>query len=1033
MAGNTPNKTEFLRRLSTSARKRDFEFAVSQWEQRVINGYDEVDEDPEHGQHDVAGVSRDRANRDGDPPRGPGTLSTDIQTLDSRPSDKSMAVDVDVRPPKRKRNGETTVHVFPATTIQPPGPETTRSTTDSLDQRHIPDLPRVVKDITSTPEREQSLFYYGTNKSPAGKATGIFSPRLVSTPEKQEAPPPVLLKERYVYGSNKRKLSSNSEERELEGQSNDLDRNMPFTIFGWSPSRKNASANSSANSTPDSSRKKSTDIKTHPQGVRLTTFSAKLKALRIENINKRSLQQNGDTDANLDNTAAPPESNTQDSLPNPEGKVIRPRDKLPTDGTIGNHSSGEEHTMSNDPLSSDNLPRRGLEPADTELGGQAHTQAYEADQHSGESCPDLTIEFANAYVTDITMGEYELPSGSSRAGPADTGAQNPRPTKFPNFEGGRGIPLLDKHDIARAEEMAARAVIAKYTPPTPKIGNFSFGGQVTAKEREAKLKALRNDFNLYINNLDATSLERDHTIAAWKRGWNEHLADSGSALVKINRQQDIEAYLKTLAEAEGDLDETTKEFLRFMNRDQIDMDEFMAQMDEEEDRSKQRYLQRNGQPSQAPGPIPNRPWPHLPCTLGWEPVKTGWVSYDGKYECIEAGAIPKFAYREEQIQEPEAPKTVWSGAMGSDDEIINEEISYKLLGLEENWKESPTGMYLGRIDDKNGDDSDTDEEDIGWSSRLLNHRLMLTCNSVNGSNVDLSYDPEELDIPTMDTNRHFAKMDCTLTLQYPNYVKTERKFNRMGEMVTISPPVRKDKIPRKSCMKPLEPDSPKNQGRPRVVARKRVKFRLTHEERSISDSFHPRQSSWSQKKQYLLRKAFRQHGLFEMLPSVRAQHTRIRGFEHYYPRFLQPPPRTQVRQTGSYGAGYILNHIARFKLGLPTLEDGRTRAKIRDSLSKLVEHRKNGLTRHRQNKYNGFLYKLPGRVFQQGRRRIRHPNYLLEQEPRLVAAFQTRTRERGAYMVYWRASKERNTDDKEDGDWVDLSDEGYVSEENSGD
>ncbi|RVD80565.1 uncharacterized protein DFL_008460 [Arthrobotrys flagrans] len=1040
MPSTTPSKSEFSRRLSTSARRREFEFAVSQWGQCVVGNHGEVAVDIEHRQQEVVGNVSNGDNEDEASHQDPRALATDIGISDGGSLRRKIGVVViDARSPKRKKDDGDNAHILTATTFPPPRPATPHPNTNTPYQRHTSGFPRIIKDVTSTPEREQALFYYGTEESPVGETTGIFSPRVTLTLNNQEIPSPVLLKERHVYVPNKRKLTGNSETQGPESQL-DPDKAMPFKTFGWSLSRKSTSAQSSANSTPESSQKRTVDRETHPQGIRLTTLSAKLKALRIENINKSFVQQNGDPDTNVDKAIAPLAQNNQDSPPKFDSDVLQSVAMEITTGGAGDGSSSVgEHTVSNKLPLPNGLPMPSLEPANTEAERIVHTLISEKDGASENSCLDLVVGLADAYATDLGVAEAELLSGSSPTSPEDMNTPDSHPTKLLNFETDRYIQLLDKHDIARAEEMAARAVITKYTLPTKKSGNFSFGEQLAAKGKKAKLKTLRDNFARYINGMDITGLEKGHTITAWKRTWNEHLLSSGAALIEINRGRDIRACFQNLVEAKGDHgDESAKEFLRLMSQGQIDMEKFMAQVDEEEARSKQRHQQRQAQDGiepasqqdQVPGSVPNRPWPNLHCTLDWKPVGEGWISHDGKYECIQAGAIPKFAYRENQaeIEAPDAPKTIWLRATSSDDEHINEDISFKILGLEDNWKASPTGMYMSRIDDD--DDSDSDQSDIGWSSRLLNHRLMLTCNSVNGSNVDLSYDPEELDIPTMDTNRHFAKMDCTLTLQYPNYVKTERKFNRMGEMVAIPPPVRKDKIPRRSCMKSLSQLRRTRRGRPIVRVEKWAKFKLMPEERDTSAKFHPRQSSWAQKKQFLLRKAFREQGLFEMLPSVRAQHTRIRGFEQYYPRFLQPPTSTQVCKTISYGAGYMLNHIARFKLGLPTLEDGKTRVKIRNALKKVIEHRKNGQSRHEQNKPYGFMYKIFNRA---QRRRIRPPNSVLDREVNLVGNFRTRGRAQGAYMVYWRVSKKRNADEKEDGDWVDLLDEEYLDEEPAGD
>ncbi|KAF3139563.1 hypothetical protein TWF703_003752 [Orbilia oligospora] len=1023
MPDTTQNQSEFLRRLSTSARRREFEFAVSQWDQNVADDYEAV-VDVEHRQRDVVGIIRNEDNEDETSTEDAREQTPDIRTSNGKNLRRKIVVDPDVRSPKRKKEGDDDARTVTATTSLSPRPATPHPKPDPPGQRHTLNFARVIKDVTATPEREQALFYYGTDESPIGETTGIFSPRSNLTLDDQDTPSPVLLKERHVYIPDQRQLIDTSETQGPGSELDELDRAMPFKIFGWSPSRKSSSVPSSTNSTPEKSKKRSIGTKAHPQGIRLTTFSAKLKALRIENITRKLIKKRSDPDMNVDKTTTSLAQNTRNSIPKLDNEAFQAK-------------------IMASPISDSGDNPCGLESINTEVERHEVEETSETDKAPEGPCLDLAIGFAEAYTTDLGVARDELLAGSSPTSPGHTDIDTlaSRRKKIQHYGAGRSIPLLDDHDLARAEEMAARAVIAKYMPPIKKIGNFSFGEEPPSKEKQAKLKALRKNFGHYINDLDATELEKYHTITAWKRNWNEHLMSPGTMPIEINQKQDIEAYLDRLIESEGDTDNgKAKEFLRLMNRDQIEVEQLMAQVDKEEILSKQRHEQRRGQgkggltsqQDEGPDSVPDRPWPRLPCTPGWKPVQKGWVSHDGRIECIEAGAIPKFAYREEQdgAEAPDAPKTIWSGVKGTDDELINEDISFKILGLEDNWKASPTGLYMaGRFDDDNN--SDSGESDIGWSSKLLNHRLMLTCNSVNGSNVDLSYDPEELDIPTMDMNRHFAKMDCTLANHYPSYVKTERKFNRMGEMVIIPPPLRKDKIPRRSCMKPLGRLRRARRGRPVARVEKWAKFKLLPEERDATDKLHPRPCGWSQKKQFLLRKAFRQNGLFEMLPSVRAQHTRIRGFEQYYPRFLQQPVGTQVRQTVSYGAGYILNHITRFKLGLPTSEDGQTRVKIRNALKKIIEHRKSGQSRYQQSTLSGYEYKIFSRVHQ--RRRVRDVDYFLPQDVNLVGSLQTRGRAQGTYMVYWRISKKRNSDRQEDGDWVDLSDEGYLDEEHAGD
>ncbi|KAK6534164.1 hypothetical protein TWF281_005499 [Arthrobotrys megalospora] len=842
---------------------------------------------------------------------------------------------------------------------------------------------------------------------------------------------------------------------------------MPFKLFGWSPSRKDgSSAESSTGSTPGPSRQQPVNMNTLPPGIRLSAFSAKLKTLRIENMKKGDAGQNADptvSGSKTNEATGAISSGHRPSLPLSDHEVVQ-SGALPafTSNTGFSTSDNGGHILSNESHIETRLPKpgsdsvngkeissgtEGLQPEPTPAPispkpSPALHLSPEVDEVSKIECPDLTIEFAGALVTNLSLPGNESSSKSFRAEPESADSKSSNQVRLPDFEAHRYIPIIDKNDIARAEEMAARAVIAKYSPGTLRTGETSPNPQSPAKINGVGVGPHQGSFARYVENIDIMSLEKDHTISAWRRGWNEHFLSSGINIVEVSRKQDVEAYFLQLAETGEDAgEESARGFLRLTKRGEVDIDEFMAQVDEEEARCKRRYQERKSRGAleedlmdyvdETLDSAPNRPWPHLPATPGWQPVKKGWRSHDGRLECIEAGIIPKFEYRDANWEEkdetgapePSKPVTIWSGARDGDDEHTNEDISFKLLGLEENWKASPTGMYMSRVDEDGG--SDSDESDIGWSSNLLNHRLMLTCNSVNGSNVDLVYDPEELDIPAMDTNRHFAKMNCTLRLQYPNYVKPERKFNRMGEMVVIPPPVRRDKITRRPCIKRLSQF--RYTRRNRIGNRKTVKFSLTHEQKEATDRLHPRQNFWVQKRDLVLKRAFREHGLIEMLPSVRAQHTRIKDFERYYPRFLQPPSGTKVRQTICYGAAYILNHIARFKLGLPTSEGGKTRTKIRTALKKVLQHRKGAQRRYDQNKPAAFKYKIFSRVIRRGR--FQHVNNVLDQDVKIVGNFRTSQRAEKKYVIYWKESVKRNSFDKEDGVWVDIPDEEYDDRE----
>ncbi|EPS35659.1 hypothetical protein H072_10913 [Dactylellina haptotyla CBS 200.50] len=351
------------------------------------------------------------------------------------------------------------------------------------------------------------------------------------------------------------------------------------------------------------------------------------------------------------------------------------------------------------------------------------------------------------------------------------------------------------------------------------------------------------------------------------------------------------------------------------------------------------------------------------------------------------GDIPGFVYLgsrwEDQVDEylamgPRPPVYWWTGVKSTDDEHINLDLSYKLLELETKWEESSSGQYLADINDSDTS-SDDSEEEISWASNLLNPRLMLTCNSVHGSNVDLTFDPEELDVPTLDFERHFAKMDCKLNHQYPNN-DTIHKFNQLGQITISKPPPRdKKKIP-KSCLKNLQPkESSKNNKDDKSTRskrnrdRKHVAFNLSEDDAGYADTFHPRGVRWCTR----VLKVFKRddqvkRGWHDVLPSVRAGFTRIKGFEKYYPRFLQPPKGTHMTQTKSKETAYFMNHIARFKLGFPPSrssgEDTYTTPSIRVTLEKILKRRERAKSRSGQGqgkdiyRYDIFTRVVSGRM-----------------------------------------------------------------------
>ncbi|KAF3930986.1 hypothetical protein ABW20_dc0100330 [Dactylellina cionopaga] len=498
-------------------------------------------------------------------------------------------------------------------------------------------------------------------------------------------------------------------------------------------------------------------------------------------------------------------------------------------------------------------------------------------------------------------------------------------------------------------------------PQKPRIGKLSLGLYPPAKINSKGANVQ------HLEELDVNSL-KGYTAFERRKALTDLFSSGASPVYGIKKKKDVARYIEVEREAGvNDVGAIQQYLQRLLLHGREDADNFMRYIDEQETlrvqlQKEKSYYDREQESSTKNSTTRSKKskrWNPFSTTPGWSPVKVGWKSHDEKLICVKEGTIPKFRYCKERNEDERkraqpTPQIIWSGIQSYDDEHINHDIACKMLGLDESWKETPTGMFADNWS-SDEDDSFLGEQDIDWSSKLLNNRLMLTCNSVHGSNVDLTFDPEELDVPTLDFERKFAKMECTLDHQYPNYVQPVRMFNQLGEMVIIPPPQRKEKVPRKTCLKngqqwrytrKRRADKKKN--------KKNVRFNLTHEEEQLSEKSHPRPNWWCRQKNKEIRvEAQCEFGWFEMLPSVRGKLTRVKGFEECYPPFLQPPTDSCLTETASHPTAYFLNHIARFKM--PTLLPGKGKMgkSIRKALREVLQRRGNG-----EDSDDRFEYKL---------------------------------------------------------------------------
>ncbi|KAJ6256510.1 hypothetical protein Dda_8372 [Drechslerella dactyloides] len=626
--------------------------------------------------------------------------------------------------------------------------------------------------------------------------------------------------------------------------------------------------------------------------------------------------------------------------------------------------------------------------------------------------------YADAMMQHIGVARPHSPSASSVS----------LSQKIPDLEAYRHIPLLDYHGIALAEDAAARCLLQV----RPKIGRLSMGMN-PPKQNLSKLRVL---FGEHVDKLDEEELNT-YTMSQRRTAFEKFCNVGQISVVSLHSAKDAIRYLEHIDEDDDvnrDLHEIVRQELGNSHKD--DLKEFMRVINEEDRRLGELHKQKTyfERAQEAAAAAAERGidaeealdelrkkwetgWPRTP---GWEPVKAGWRSDDGRIICVEEGIIPRFEFVEELVFGPPLPQIVWSGAKVSDDLHINHDLAFKVLHTESKWRETPTGMYLKRIDDDEvasiaSNDSDnsasSSDSDITWSSRLLNHRLMLTCNSVHGSNVDLTFDPEELDTPTLDGERHFAKIRCGgLRYRYPNYVRTIRMFNQMAELVVIPPPKRKEWLPRKTCLKHSTLWWSLRRSRPKKV-RKKVSFKLNNEQTVRSqDAYMPRINGFNRKKNKLFREELANDGIFELLPSVRAGHTRLHGYNKYYQEILPLPEDTHMTTTASRPKAYLYNHLARFKLGLPKSYNSKLGQQVGNVIRDVLQHRDRAAADRMTAPSMLYEYKMYTGGRRRRRRMVKPPDEEIAKIDRTGIQ----------YLLYAKLGKKVTPDELE---WEDIDDE----------
>ncbi|KAF3921055.1 hypothetical protein AA313_de0203776 [Arthrobotrys entomopaga] len=852
-----------------------------------------------------------------------------------------------------------------------------------------PATPRVIiKDVTSTPQREWALFHYGKAEASVLSITGIFSPMMPSDRVEDE--------DEGVDGSDGE--SSQDEGMEIDQKS----------LSDLANSQKGGGGTRRSSTSTD----KKVEFKqpeTEPNLPPIDTDSAGSSGKSDTRLSVTSSAQTGRSRVSFD---LPP-TTTEESL-------LR---------AFKEHGSYDQPDQSYSTLSS--------EGEYFEYGGVVLKASPKSPPNDkGKQRQYSTSEQAQILTRILQDGCEQDQDQDEDPNDADILMRDSIRTCFPILEGmspeeichlSLGLtphPHCNKH---------AQSDHSNQNPPNSNNINVGLEGDSADEFRFMEVEELEG-----------------YTAMARKK----NLEDLFSAEIPIrtvfNRDELFEYLQEEAEQMELDGDEDQNTIGRLFSHLQCDINEFMSRINEtEQDRvNSQRMKSYYDQEAEKPPPPPQfEGWGYdSPSALtlmnphGWKPVQAGWISWDTSLVCIESGTIPKFFYRrrfweeeEEGSQEfgPRKPMLFWSGVSSTDDEHANLDISYKLLGFHQLFRETPTGMIAANQSD-DSEDSDADyeteeEEDIDWSSRLLNHRLLLTCDSVRGSNTDLTFDPEELDTPTLDFERnYYKKTNSTLHRRYPNTTRIERKFDRMGQLVLLLPEPRPIHLPKRSILKGgpryrFEPS--KKPGGGSSKKKKFVKVMLHEDVFQHTQLYHPQKKGFVVSEHNGERKRMGRFGIREVLPSIRAAFTRVKGYERYYPSFLRPPQGSNMTHTSSYETGYFMNHISRFKLGIPSStstasSSNKITTSIKNALMKVTGRRKEGREGVKEYKDRSFKYsyELFGRLVD-GKERV---SMMVDTRER----FKREKRDLGGpYLVYagrrggdYSSDEEDEEDDEEDWD-----------------
>ncbi|KAF3901984.1 hypothetical protein ABW21_db0207197 [Orbilia brochopaga] len=895
-----------------------------------------------------------------------------------------------------------------------------------------------IKDVTGTPHRERASFYYGREEIPT-PLTGIFtsSPQTDFTGD--------TLDDQRLDSKSAAGADTPAPIRSQAGKKVRFDDVLKTSSVETSPVRPDY-----ASTIPPNIRI-SVSTKLFPNHIEYEVESEHMETPLLDKALEELTNEEYDDYDDLLSTDASEGSSAADRPRSPKealAEILRRLKGLESEASVS--SSGveieyggirlKEHGSSPSEDYDSDIQNALLQATETGEEENECLSPSVPDGDDGLSCQttseydeqDETEEaehvdtFADALMQNLHANDSHSPSDSSAS----------LDQKIVDIEAYRHIPLLDYYGVEVAEDAAARSLL----PVQSKVGRMSLG-MWPPKENVPKRRA---SFYAHVKNLDEEEFI-PYTITQRQRIFGEFCNVGNTSLLYLQNARDAKNYLRSvdeLAYLEGDdgnreLNEDVRRKLDYPLRDKAES--LMCFVEKEEARLAQLHilkaqLDREQEAAATEGKEAEsaddtskesqNEWKNaFPVTPGWKPVKVGWKSDDGRLVCVQEGIIPRFELVKEPEFGPPLPLYVWSGAHVTDDLNMNIDLAFKVTRVESKWHETAAGMYLKSIDGDDGDDDDDEvvsnisddshasvsssDSEVTWSNRLLNHRLMLTCNSVHGSNVDLTFDPEELDTPTLDGERNFAKLRFgRLRYRYPSHVRATRMFNEMSELVVIPPPTRKEKLTRKPCLKNTTSWLSSRRSRPKKVKRN-ASFQLTNEQQAKSgDEHHPRANGFSVKKNKLFRLEMTKEGIFEVLPSVRAKHTRLARFhkcvrisiflpsltsfvkpisdmdhahapvcmsDRYYPQILQIPHGTCLTKTASRRKAYLQNHLARFKLGLPTLHSSKQGHKVDHVVRDLLRYRDRGAADRIKSKCVKLDYEVSASERRRRRQVVKHP------------------------------------------------------------